>query len=59
MDLTVMMNNISELQLQVAAMQANMVWITRLLWAMLVANGAALLTNGLVLRNNHRTGKGK
>lgn len=57
MDLTAIIANISELQLQVAAMQANMVWITRLLWAMITLNGAALLTNGLVLRNNHKKGK--
>jgi len=40
----------------IAELQANVAWLTRLVWAMITLNGASLLANGIigavVIRNN-------
>lgn len=49
---------VAALQVQIAAIQANVEWLTRLVWAMITLNGASLLANGVigavVIRNNNK-----
>lgn len=55
------MDPISTLQTQVAALQVDVAWLTRLVWAMITVNGASFLLNGflgaLMVRNNKSSKK--
>ena len=55
--------DLTQMAVDIAGLQANVAWLTRLVWAMIALNGASLLTNGIVgtivVRNNNQNQKGK
>lgn len=50
--------NPTQIAMDIAALQANVAWLTRLIWAMIMLNGTSLLANGIVgavvIRNNKK-----
>ena len=45
---------IAALQVQIAAIQANIQWLTKIVWWMFGLNAASFLTNGIVGAMVHR-----
>ena len=44
----VIIKDLANLHSQVAGLQADIIWLTRLVWAMIGLNGAAFLMNGFI-----------
>ena len=50
---------IAVLQAQIAAIQTNIEWLTKIIWWMVGLNAASFLTNGVVGAMVHRNNKGR
>jgi hypothetical protein len=49
-----LMQDISTLQAQVAVLQANVVWLTRYVWILIVANAGSAIINGVLIKRNNK-----
>ena len=49
---------IAALQVQVAAIQANVVWLTKLVWYMIGLNAVGFVMNGFSIIRTNSKGKG-
>lgn len=53
-----LISKMTDLSIQVAAMQANIEWLTKLIWGLFGLNAASFLGNSyLNVRNNQKKGK--